>query len=230
MAAIDFIQVTDNSQNQSSHIEQVPKKRTSDHRIERKRMDFGGYLTLTKSGRWIYIRGSGKTRITKSTKQKNYDRAVHVARRMHLTSTSAIDVTNRNKHAYYMRLLAKCRRNAKTREIEFNLTADDMMKLVARSNGVCELTGMVFQKRHDIGFSESQPFIPSIDRIDSYKGYSFDNCRLICLAANLAINSWGDWVLMDLMRSMQAKYGRLSSSNLENLIAESKNRRNESLY
>jgi hypothetical protein len=39
------------------------------------------------------------------------------------------------------------------------------------------------------------PFSPSIDRIDTVGGYTTDNVRLVCVAANFALNQWGDDVL-----------------------------------
>ena len=35
----------------------------------------------------------------------------------------------------------------------------------------------------------------SLDRIDSSKGYTVENCRLVCTAVNLAMNEWGEDVL-----------------------------------
>ncbi len=35
------------------------------------------------------------------------------------------------------------------------------------------------------------PFAPSLDRIDSSKGYEEGNVRIVCLMVNLAMNTWG---------------------------------------
>lgn len=37
-----------------------------------------------------------------------------------------------------------------------------------------------------------RPFAPSIDRIDARGGYTLGNIRIICWAANLLLNTWGD--------------------------------------
>lgn len=37
-----------------------------------------------------------------------------------------------------------------------------------------------------------RPYAPSIDRIDARAGYTADNIRIICWAANLLLGSWGD--------------------------------------
>jgi hypothetical protein len=47
--------------------------------------------------------------------------------------------------------------------------------------GVCEVTGIAFV----IG-STKHPFLPSVDRIDSDKGYTPDNCRIVLWIINAA--------------------------------------------
>jgi hypothetical protein len=55
--------------------------------------------------------------------------------------------------------------------------------------GVCELTGIPFD------FSRCEkgrgPYSPSVDRIDSSKGYEPSNCRVILWALNAAFSTWG---------------------------------------
>lgn len=54
----------------------------------------------------------------------------------------------------------------------------------------CAVTGLEFE----FGGSRN-PFSPSIDRIDSSKGYQRGNVRIVVLAANLAMSNWGDEIL-----------------------------------
>jgi hypothetical protein len=41
----------------------------------------------------------------------------------------------------------------------------------------------------------------TIDRIENGKGYTKENCRLICNWANISINDWGDEIFEDMVRS-----------------------------
>jgi hypothetical protein len=38
------------------------------------------------------------------------------------------------------------------------------------------------------------PFSPSIDRIDSNKGYTKDNCRLVCTIVNFGLHRFGEQI------------------------------------
>jgi hypothetical protein len=50
--------------------------------------------------------------------------------------------------------------------------------------GKCELTGVPFV------LERKSPYMPSLDRIDSSKFYTADNCRVILLILNLAKRDW----------------------------------------
>jgi hypothetical protein len=36
-----------------------------------------------------------------------------------------------------------------------------------------------------------RPFAPSIDQIEATNGYTLENARIVCVAANFAMNQWG---------------------------------------
>lgn len=71
------------------------------------------------------------------------------------------------------------------------MTRDEFMAMIERSKGRCELTGIPFSDRTPQG-CERAPFAPSVDRIDHRRGYTADNCRLVCLGVNVALNQWGE--------------------------------------
>ena len=60
--------------------------------------------------------------------------------------------------------------------------------------GRCDLSGLEF----DLASPLLGPFSPSVDRIDSSKGYTEDNCRVILWALNAAFGSWGEAVFRDI--------------------------------
>lgn len=77
----------------------------------------------------------------------------------------------------------------------------DMAVMLLRSNGKCEVTGIPFSDEVPNG-SRISPFKESIDRIDSSKGYHAGNCRVVCLAVNLAMRDWGESVMITIGKAM----------------------------
>lgn len=93
--------------------------------------------------------------------------------------------------------LRKCRGAAITRDRrrrrEPDLSHEAIVALLDRSARRCEVTGIPFSLAKAPGTSR-RPFAPSIDRRDNGLPYSLANCRLACVAANVAINVWGEQV------------------------------------
>lgn len=75
-----------------------------------------------------------------------------------------------------------------------SITQEYVIGLLDRQNWRCAVTGTEFDLVQ-IHKNHGRPFAPSVDRIDSSKGYTLDNIRLVCLAANYAMNQWGESVL-----------------------------------
>jgi hypothetical protein len=99
--------------------------------------------------------------------------------------------------SYYM-----AERNSKQRGIEFALSMEDLMVLANRAKGRCEVTGISFEVVDISRKWDRQPWTASIDRIDCAKGYTLSNCRLVCAAVNVALNSWGESVLNRIVDAM----------------------------
>lgn len=70
--------------------------------------------------------------------------------------------------------------------MEFDLTKEWVK---ARAD-VCELSGLPFRPEYD-GVHGRNPFAPSVDRIDSNRGYTQDNCRVILYCLNMGLGQWG---------------------------------------
>lgn len=73
---------------------------------------------------------------------------------------------------------------------DYHLSESEENELMAQSKDKCALTGVRFSAE-SYG-AHKRPFAPSLDRIDSSKGYENGNCRFVCVAANVALNEWGD--------------------------------------
>lgn len=83
---------------------------------------------------------------------------------------------------------SRCKKNRITNELDL----DYLVFLYEKQNGTCFSTGLPFDLSKDSRKKRFRPFSVSIDRIDPLKGYTKDNCRLVCVAFNLALNAFGE--------------------------------------
>lgn len=113
----------------------------------------------------------------------------------------------------------RTRRNARHRDIPFALTWDDVIAMWQRSRGRCEISGIPFAFAKDRRF-KNRPFAPSIDRRENAAGYSAKNCRLICVAVNLALNEWGIETLLKIVAAVHARRKILDASNIPSTFEE----------
>jgi hypothetical protein len=71
--------------------------------------------------------------------------------------------------------------------------------------GRCAMSGEPFSLEvMSRGKVPLKPLGPSIDRIDSQRGYTLDNCRLIAFALNAFFSDWGSDVALRLARGLCA--------------------------
>jgi len=97
-------------------------------------------------------------------------------------------------------LMANIQSNAKARNLPVGITIDDLWWLWERSGGRCEVTGIPFESVKVDG-QRRRPWIASVDRIDSRLGYTPENVRLVCAAANFAMGEWGESALRRLAKA-----------------------------
>lgn len=84
-------------------------------------------------------------------------------------------------------LLRGAKKRAKLKGRDFDITQDFLMNLWNNQDGKCILTNIKF----DLYTSNTKCYSPSLDRIDSSKGYTKDNVRLIIHAMNMGLSNWG---------------------------------------
>lgn len=92
-------------------------------------------------------------------------------------------------------------KSAQRRSVNYTEKVDFDYKWILKKleAGICEVTGISFdfEKPHD---TSKNPYAPSIDRIDSSKGYCKDNVRIVIWQYNLMKGEIPDDKLLELCR------------------------------
>jgi hypothetical protein len=87
--------------------------------------------------------------------------------------------------------------------IPCEITKADIFDMLIATRGRCEVTGIPLSISRE-GVERVSPWMPSIDRINSRKGYTKSNCRVVCYLANLAMSQYGE----DALELMLYHYGK----------------------
>jgi len=103
------------------------------------------------------------------------------------------------------RLYHDTKSRAKKLNHDFDLDKDWFEKKI--SPLVCEATGVQLQLTINKDVWQS-PFRPSIDRVDNSRGYTKDNCRIVCFIFNKAKADGTDEDVIKMAKAlMELKYG-----------------------
>ncbi len=89
-------------------------------------------------------------------------------------------------------LFTKMRARAKRYERECSITLEQFQRLFEPMK--CSVTGMPLSWTA----GERGPWAPSVDRIDSSKGYTVENTRVVSVMYNLAKSEWTDEHVMEM--------------------------------
>lgn len=103
--------------------------------------------------------------------------------------------------AWAVDLIRTVKKNARTRGLEVYIDKEWILEQFKKSNRRCAVSGVPFDFGHESKYRR-RPWIPSVDRIDSKQHYTPENCRLVCSAANYAMNEWDDDVLLRLAKGI----------------------------
>lgn len=111
------------------------------------------------------------------------------------------------------RLYHNSKARAAKRGLEFSLSRDDIRGLVEKQGGRCALTDIRFDLLWKYGKdSSTNPFAPSLDRIDCKVGYVRSNVRLVLFSVNAALNEWGTENFLQICHAMIEQEHRRSIS------------------
>lgn len=129
------------------------------------------------------------------------------------TKTSATFVAYRRSHrAKILLTLAKHRASLKGLEYSLDQYEEEIQSVI--DAGVCQVTGLPLNL--DGGKTWDSP---SLDRIDSTKGYARENVRIVLYCVNVMANLWGPNKIIKIAAAIQVTR-RKQSENFSTRIAE----------
>jgi hypothetical protein len=100
-------------------------------------------------------------------------------------------------------LISAARGRARKKGWGHDLDINWALALWEQQGGRCLITKVPLEINTPLRTKEKylNPFAPSLDRIECDKGYTKDNTRIVCVAANLAMNRFGADVLRKMLES-----------------------------
>lgn len=156
-------------------------------------------MLYERNGLWYADIRVASRRIRVSTRSRDRAEAEGIAERIKLGVAAPDDwrefraATPVETLSFLRRSRERALRRDRIRGRESALSLKELEAIFARSRGRCEVTSIPFSLDKREG-TFRRPFAPTLDRIDNRSGYTFANCRLVVLAANIGINEWGEAV------------------------------------
>lgn len=93
------------------------------------------------------------------------------------------DIEDRLKMTFYNLLISAKFQPRRKNKVDFSITTDTLKSLYDSQNGKCYYTGTPMKIKHPKD-KQRDPFIISLDRVDSSKGYTPENVVLCCWGIN----------------------------------------------
>jgi hypothetical protein len=148
-----------------------------------------GVFERTRRGKVFYFCYVGKGAERKEVSLGSSRRALSA--RYDVISELAAATTRHIPNDYANALYLRARKSAQHRHIVFSITEEEIEEKLRGSGNKCAVTGITFSLRKEPGI-RIRPWMPSLDRIDASKGYTNENCRIVCASVNLALNQFGE--------------------------------------
>ncbi len=99
-------------------------------------------------------------------------------------------------------ILDRIKKRATKKGIEYNLTPEWLTFKLSKNK--CEATGLPFKFYPPI--TTKNPYYPSIDRVDSTKGYTTDNCQVVIFGFNVLKLNYDKETIDKFCKSYVKKY------------------------
>lgn len=96
-------------------------------------------------------------------------------------------------------LVSDAKKRALKRERDFNVELENIQAII--EEGTCQLTGLKFDLSPGQN-GRQNAYAPSIDRIDSKKGYTKENTRVVLWAVNSALHDHGESVMLPILEAI----------------------------
>lgn len=104
--------------------------------------------------------------------------------------------------------------SAKRRGYEWNLTKEQIEQKLIEQNGFCALSGIKLLPR------TKSPYCPSLDRIDSNKGYYYENIQIVCSMVNVMKNKFNEKEFIEVCRLISNKATKILENTASLLDGE----------
>ena len=92
-------------------------------------------------------------------------------------------------------MLSGMKSRARKKSLPCTATKEDILMLLTSCRGLCAVSGVPLDMDTKIEGKRVSPWMPSVDRMDSNKGYVPGNIRIVCYIANLAMSQFGEGAL-----------------------------------
>ena len=116
-----------------------------------------------------------------------------------------------------VQMLARSRNRAKESNIPHSIVLEDILSGVEA--GFCQLTKLPFDLTPPNNASQN-PYSPSIDRIDSLKGYTKDNIRIVLYSVNAALGQFGTEIMLPILKEMVKAIEKNAKQNTATPVSE----------